>query len=446
MDRATSSHKAGAVPGDFTGRGPARVFAGIAAFEAMAMFRRGLFYAYLSVYLRFFLGLSATETTLMATLPMLLNVLCQMFLWGRLSDRYQLRRTFIIRGECLAAVGTLLVWFLHIRIDAPRGAGYVIILGLAVVEIFWSMSNIGWSALISDLYPESRRSTVQGWLSSVGGLGRIAGVGIGGLLYDGLGFRFEGWGFSSGALFFVAAGVMFLSLIPMASLPEGGLGRETAGTGDGASDRASIRLFHIFLTAMVLINFGRNAAVILQSQYLFLEEGFAVTSRMLSHIVNTESAAVILMGLLAGRIGRRLGNGRAVCLGALAAMGYLLCYIFGRSLGTIFLGSFLKGTSNVVIMASAYAFASVLIPPERRARLFGYFNATFFLSWGISGTLVAGPVVDALLARGAEAVFAYRAAYVAAAGMTMMGLALQAVLVFRLVPRSAVGRDPGSGL
>ena len=58
-----------------------RTFIGLSSFEMLAMFRRGLFYAYLSIYLRHYLGLSVTETTLFATLPMVLNVLAQTFVW-----------------------------------------------------------------------------------------------------------------------------------------------------------------------------------------------------------------------------------------------------------------------------------------------------------------------------------------------------------------------------
>ena len=66
------------------------------------MFRRGLFYSFLTIYLRHYLGLSVTETTLFATGPMVMNVLFQTFTWGPLSDRWQLRRTFIIAGERFA--------------------------------------------------------------------------------------------------------------------------------------------------------------------------------------------------------------------------------------------------------------------------------------------------------------------------------------------------------
>lgn len=165
------------------------------------MFRRGLFYSFLSIYLRFFLGLSVTETTFFATFPMILNVLFQTFVWGAISDRFQKRRTLIILGELSAAISTFFVWYLHTLPEDSYASGYVIIVGLSVVEIFWSMSNIGWSALLSDIYPTHQRVGVQGRLSSIGAIGRIIGVWIGGLAYDGLSNFYEGWGFESGLLF-----------------------------------------------------------------------------------------------------------------------------------------------------------------------------------------------------------------------------------------------------
>lgn len=114
----------------------------------LAMFRRELFYAYLSVYLRHFLDLSVTETTLFAPLPMLLNAVFQTFCWSPLPDRRQKQRPLIIAGEILAGFGTL---------------------------------------------------------ASLGGVGRIFGVWLGRLFYDGPGARYNGWGFDSGALFFGAS-------------------------------------------------------------------------------------------------------------------------------------------------------------------------------------------------------------------------------------------------
>ncbi len=171
-----------------------KTFWNISSFQILAMFRRGLFYSYLSIYLRFFLGLSVTETTFFATFPMILNVLFQTFVWGPVSDKFQLRRTLIILGEVSAAISTSLVWYVHTLPENNQAAGYAIIIGLSIVEIFWSMSNVGWSALLSDLYPQHKRAGIQGRLSSIGALGRMIGVWIGGLAYDGLSQFYEGWG------------------------------------------------------------------------------------------------------------------------------------------------------------------------------------------------------------------------------------------------------------
>ena len=162
---------------------PSRYFIGLTSFEMLAMFRRGLFYAFLSIYLRHYLGLSVTETTLFATLPMVVNVLAQTLVWGKISDRLQMRRTLIIVGEVLAAGGTILVWYMHRQFSDPHAAGYAIIVGLTVIELFWSMSNVSWSALVSDIYAEQQRSRIQGWLASLGGVDRAIGNLFGGARY-----------------------------------------------------------------------------------------------------------------------------------------------------------------------------------------------------------------------------------------------------------------------
>ena len=93
---------------------------------------------------------------------MVINIIFQTFVWGAFSDKYQLRRTLIVCGEILAGFGTVLVWYAHTLTANLILAGYVIIMGLSIVEIFWSMSNVGWSALISDIYPQEDRNTIQG--------------------------------------------------------------------------------------------------------------------------------------------------------------------------------------------------------------------------------------------------------------------------------------------
>lgn len=403
------------------------------------MFRRGLFYTYLSIYLRYFLGLSVTGTTLFATLPMLMNIIFQTFVWGSFSDKYQLRRTLIICGEMLAGVGTILVWYGHTLTGNLYMAGYVIIFGLSIIEIFWSMSNVGWSALISDIYHREDRNAVQGRLESIGGIGRIAGVWIGGLLYDGMGLKYNGWGFYDGALFFVAAAAMFISVVPMLWVPEGGVRRETEtlSVSENNVPVSAEKVFTIFIIGMVFINFGRNSIVVILPQYLVLASGFAVSSTVLSYIVNTQSIAIVLTGFIAGWIGRKIGDENALLFGAALAAGSLILLATAGNLTLIYVSNFLRGCSMVIVMASSYAFASVLIPPEKRAKLFSIFNATFFLSWGIAGTFIAGPITDMLMAYGKSKVFSYQMAFISSAVMTLIGFFIQGFLLLVYIPKNS---------
>lgn len=412
-----------------TGR---KTFWNISSFQILAMFRRGLFYSYLSIYLRFFLGLSVTETTLFATFPMILNVLFQTFVWGAVSDRFQLRRTLIILGEISAAISTFFVWYIHTLPENNHTAGYAIIIGLSIVEIFWSMSNVGWSALLSDLYPEQQRTGLQGKLSSIGAIGRISGVWIGGLAYDGLSHFYEGWGFNEGYLFFIASGIMLVSTIPMLFVPEGGI-RKNAKKARFRNDRKITfsRKFLIFLLAMLFINFGRNSVALTKSQYLSLDEGFNVSSSLLSYIVNTSSAAIFIVGLSMRRLSLRLRDEVLLFAGTMIAVFSLVGFVFAESLPLIFISNFVAGASNVVILASSYSYASRLIPPEKRGKQFALFNATLFLSWGIPGTFIAGPIVDHLMKSGATQIFSYRMSFLSAAILVFIG-ALLSLFVIRM--------------
>ncbi len=404
----------------------------------LAMFRRGLFYAYLSIYLRHHLGLSVTETTLFATLPMIVNVMAQTFVWGQVSDRLQLRRTLIIVGEVLAAFSTVLIWYIHRQFVDPALAGYTIIVGLTAVEIFWSMSNISWSALISDIYDEQQRSRIQGRLTSMGGMGRIAGIWIGGLLYDGMGLRMAGWGFFEGPLFFVAAGVMLASTLPLLFLPEGGIGSNPPRLQSDThqpSGSNSAKLYLVFLAGMTLINFGRNSIAVIFSQYLTLDSGLALNSLTISYIFNTQSAAIVVFGWIAGWICLRLGNSIALIVGTAAAIAGLTLLAVSTALPLIYLGCFMRGVGDAVIMAAAYTYASILIPPQKRARLFAWFNGTYFLSFGLAATLISGPIVDGLITAGQPETLAYQASFAAAAALTTIGLLIQAALLYFLRKR-----------
>ncbi|MDH3567973.1 MAG: MFS transporter, partial [Desulfobacteraceae bacterium] len=167
---------------------------------------------------------------------------------------------------------------------------------------------------------------------------------------------------------------------------------------------------------------------------------------VLSYIVNTQSAAMILTGLIAGWVGRKIGNGNSLLFGTAMAIGSLILLAVTGNLVLIYISNFLRGCSEVIVLASSYAFVSVLIPPERRAKLFGIFNATYFLSWGIAGTFIAGPITDILMVYGASEVFSYQMAFVAAAVMTLIGLIIQIFLSYIYIPKSSLEFERTQGL
>ncbi len=417
------------------------IFFGLSSFQILAMFRRGLFYTYLSIYLREFLGLSVTETTLFASLPMIVNSSCQLFLWGIISDKYQLRRTLVVIGEISAGFSTLFVFFAHRMVSNPLVAGWVIILGLSGVEFFWSMSNTGWSSLISDLYKYETRQKIQGQLSSIGGVGRIIGILIGGALYDGLTTLYPGWGFYDGSLFYIAAFVMFISTIPMFFIPEGGIKEETEKESleTSLAEELSVPrkekttyIFLIFLIAMVFINFGRNSLAVIFSQYMVLESGFDMGSGELSILLNFQSVGIIVVGLFVGKLGAKIGDGNSTLLGSWIGILSLLMITFSTSLPLLYLASTLRGVGDVIVTAASYAFVSELIPAEQRAKGFSIFNTTFFLSWGLAGTFLTGPIIDTQIYSGVAEVIAYRYAFFAATLVLLIGVIIFSGLLWKI--------------
>ena len=403
-------------------KSPFAIFTGLSSFQMLAMFRRGLFYTYLSLYMRNFLCLSVTMTTLYATLPMIASVIFQNFIWGPISDKLQRRRTLIICGEILAGLGTLTVWGVHTAFNNFFIVGWVIIIGLTCVEMFWSMSNIGWSALLSDLYPSEKRSKIMGQLTSLGGLGRMIGIFIGGFLYD------AGYGFRNGPLFIIASVIMFISIIPMFFTPEGGtnilIPEKENSSEVMKSNQNHIFIFTIFIVALIFINFGRNSIAVPYSQYLTLQSGLDVSEIMLSFIVNTRSIAILVIGLTTGFLSKKFGHSRTLIIGTSTGIVALIITATIIYLPIIFIGSFLIGAAEVIIYASSYAIASVLIPARIRGKLFAVYNTTFFLSWGLAGTLISGPVIDFLIKEGKSEVFAYQMGFLIGVLLCVIGLVI----------------------
>jgi MFS family permease len=204
---------------------------------------------------------------------------------------------------------------------------------------------------------------------------------------------------------------------------------------DGIGD---MRVFALFLVSIFLINSGINSMAVFRSQFLDLSGGFNATPGTISAVVNVEALTLIAFGFLIGFLGRAFGLPALLLLGAVSGILSLLLYVSAPSIGFIYLASFFKGISDASIASSSYAFASVLIPPDKRGRYFAIYNSTFFLSWGLSATLLTGPLIDFLLKAGGSEVFAYRAGLLSGVALMVLGL----ILLVVFFGRAMRGRKP----
>ncbi|MDH5778977.1 MAG: MFS transporter [Candidatus Bathyarchaeota archaeon] len=404
-----------------------KTFVGLSSFQFMAMARRGLFYTFLALYLRVVLGLSVTATTLLASLTMIANSVSQTFVWGKLSDKYQARTSLIVIGETIAAVGYILIYFLHVYllgIHETTTAAYSIIFGLSLLEFFWSMSNLGWSALMSDLTTIKERGRLVGAISSIGGVGRIVGISVSAVLYD---LGGEAAGFKNGTLFFFAAGIMLASAVlvwfgtrrPEQAFKERSTSRVNIKKNVPSWSHFDSKAFYWFLASIFIVGIG--AYSILQIFVLYLDSPIGATSFEIAMIRNSASIATIIFSLLAGPLADRIGRKLALGLGLALATVTPLLYISAQSVSQMIVINSLSGVYRALISTCGYLLAADLIPVELRGRLFGQYNAITYVSFGLAGTFVGGPIADFLIDTGTTEAIAYVTTFQVASIISLIG-------------------------
>jgi len=270
-------------------------------------------------------------------------------------------------------------------------AGYVIIFALGGIEVFWSMSNVGWSALVSELTVVDERKKIMGQFSIIGGFGGIGGAYLGGILYD------SGLGFDNGSIFNVAAIVMiFSSIIVYFSIRL----REEEKVQE--SDKTEISEIPSL----------RDLPSKLRIGYLI----FMVA------LIFVGSIAAMVSGLVVGFKVAKSDDYKVMMSGVLLSIAAITWLIITPSFALALVASFLIGSSHVVIESSSYSIVARMAPEEYRGRLFAYYNATFFLSWGIAATFIAGPIADFLIAQGSSNADAYRGSFIAALVLIAIGV------------------------
>ncbi|MDH5483330.1 MAG: MFS transporter [Candidatus Bathyarchaeota archaeon] len=403
----------------------------------MAMIRRGLFYTFLTLYLNKILGLSVTETTLLASITMIANSASQTLVWGKLSDKYQARASLVVIGETVAALGYGLLYFVHIYLlneSGPFAAAYSIIAGLSILEFFWSMSNLGWSALVSDVSTSKERGRLMSVISCIGGVGHILGVTVSAPLYDWGG---KAGGFTSGLLFFFPAGIMLVSAAiiwfsthKLERIQEEGLADEAILKQNvPLSQTHTSRTFYWFLVSIFIVGLGISSILQILLLYVDLESPIGATSFDISMIRNSASVATIVISLLAGSIADKIGRKNALGIGFVLSVVTPILYIFAQDAVQIIVINSLSGISNALRNVVGYLLVADLIPAERRGRLFGQYNAVTYISFGIAGTLLGGPTADYLIGTGLTKAAAFVTTFQVASAVSVIGTIVFALKV-----------------
>ncbi|MGB9853498.1 MAG: MFS transporter [Candidatus Bathyarchaeales archaeon] len=378
---------------------PRNVFFNLSLFQFLTFLRRGIFYTFMINYL-YMLMHTVTSTAALGTLNMLASALGQNLLWGRISDRYKLRTRLIVVGETIASFAYIIVFLVHkfsIDMGGTFTAGLIIIFGLSTLEFFWSMSDVGWSALLTDLTTPPKRGRIVGILNFVASLGRMVGIIFAGYLYSG------GEGFKNGTIFFIVATLLLIGAAIMtftaryvkekpAAQGQNPMIREAKRVHDGGSTNE--KTYHWLLLSLIIIVLGASSINQVFLLFIKLPEGLNASDPEMSLILSTWTMGGMLASLASGWLTDKIGRTKTMLLGLFLAIATPIMYSGANDVLVMAFAYGLNGVSFWAIQTVGFTLASDIIPEHKRGLLFSRYNTVMALSWGPAGLLIGGPLAD----------------------------------------------------
>lgn len=382
----------------------------------------------MSIYMYFELGVSATVTNSLFFMSMLASSIGQSFFWGKISDRFQIRRTLIVLGEGIAAVAHILMFFLHVWSFNVIGAvesGLVLIVSMAILEAFWSASNVGWSALLSDMTDETTRRKIIGPISAFGGAGTIIGAFLAAFLFD---IPRPGEGFRQGTIFYVTAITIALSaILVLKTLPEGGTSIASTDPDESMISPENIKIPKVYwflLVATFVYFMGVYAVYTTLPLYPKLESTFNASSIEIAFIRTAWALSLIFIAPLVSVMANKLGLKWSFLLSAGITVTTIPALAVVPAFELYLLVILIQGGFQNASTQISYLIASEIIPKESRGRLFGYYNGLSFLTFGLGGIVVTGPVIDLVVILGSPQALAFQLAFLSAFAWVFVGILL----------------------
>ncbi|MEM3703946.1 MAG: MFS transporter [Candidatus Bathyarchaeia archaeon] len=412
---------------------PRNVFFNLSLFQFLTFLRRGIFYTFMINYL-YMLMHTVTSTAALGTLNMLASALGQNLLWGRISDRCKLRTKLIVVGETIASFAYIIVFLVHKSLIDMRNAfaaGLTIIFGLSTLEFFWSMSDVGWAALLTDLTTPQKRGRIVGILNFIASLGRMVGIIFAGYLYS------DGEGFKNGTIFFIVAilllagaAIMAFTARNMKEKPstqrQNSFRMEAKCTHDGGS--TDEKMYRWLLLSLIIIVLGASSINQVFLLFIKLPEGLNASDPEMSLILSAWTMGGMLASLVSGGLADNIGRTKTMLSGLLLATVTPIMYAVTSNVFVVALAYGLNGVSFWVIQTVGFTLASDIIPEQKRGLLFSRYNTVMALSWGPAGLLIGGPLADIQTSRlGLSDYVAYVNTFYASAIIVAMGTILFAL-------------------
>jgi len=419
------------------------VFANLSVFQFLTFLRRGVFYSFMINYL-FTLMQTVTSTAFLGTLNMVASALGQNLLWGRICDRVKVKARLIMAGETIAAFSYIIVFFVHKSlIEAKSGftAGLAIIFGLSVLEFFWSMSDVGWAALLTDVTTVETRGSVIGVLNFVASLGRMVGILFAGLLYD------NGEGFRNGTIFYIvtvllSVGVVIILFLSRRVKARSDAPRENVSEAketDRELNKEDEKTYKWFLASLVIIVLGAASVNQIVLLFIKLPAGLNTSDYEMSLILSAWTIGGMIASLASGRLTDKIGRSKVMLLGLGLAVITPMLYSIASNYAVMALIYGINGVSFWSIQTVGFVLAGDIIPKNKRGRLLSRYNTVMALSWGPAGILIGGPLADAQVnSLGLSPHAAYVNAFYVSALIVVVGAILFALKVARV-------QDEGSG-
>jgi len=416
------------------------VFFNLSVFQFLTFVRRGVFYTFMINYL-YTLMQSATLTAVLGTLNMMASALGQNLLWGRICDRYKLRTTLIVIGETIAGFAYIIVFFIHRSLIEAGNyflAGLSIIFGLSILEFFWSMSDVGWAALLTDVTTPETRGRIIGTLNFIASLGRMVGILFAGFLYA------DGEGFKNGTIFYIVTILLFIGAAMMAlmsrhtavkSATQKNLSIKEKEEQKGKLTGENEKTYDWFLASLIIIILG--AASINQIFLLFIKlkppQGLNASDPEMSLILGTWTIGGMIASIVLGRLADKVGRNKVMFLGLILAAITPLLYGVALTVPLMALIYGLNGVSFWTSQTVGFAIAGDIIPEHKRGRLLSRYNAVMAIGWGPAGFLVGGPLADIQVKiLGLPAYTAYLNTFFTSSIIVILGTILFAVKVAKM--------------